>query len=128
MHRHLLFLIVLGILAGCGGPKTFPVEGTVTFDGKPVPKGMVTFSPDTEKGNDGRPSVTVIENGNYLIKPGPHGLLGGAYVVTVNGTDGVADEFQPEGNPLFKRYRLEHVFGESDKRFDIEVPDTQKLK
>lgn len=131
MHRTALCLVVLYIafiMPGCGGPKTYPIEGTVTFDGKPVPKGMITFSPDAEKGNDGRPSVATIENGNYQIKPGPYGLLGGAYVVTVNGTDGVASEFQPDGNPLFKRYRLEHTFGETDKRFDIEVPEGRKLK
>jgi hypothetical protein len=41
-------------LAGCGGPKTVPVWGTATLDGKPLDRGIVFFNPDASKGNDAR--------------------------------------------------------------------------
>src|SRR5438128_5765139 len=33
------------LLAGCGpsGPRTYPVSGTVLFDGKPLPQGDIIF-------------------------------------------------------------------------------------
>jgi hypothetical protein len=40
-------------LAGGGGPKLVPVSGTVTLDGKPFSGCIVTFVPDTAKGNKG---------------------------------------------------------------------------
>jgi hypothetical protein len=43
-------LVVLSLLAfgGCGpsGPTTYPVSGTVTFNGEPIPTGYITFTPD----------------------------------------------------------------------------------
>ncbi len=36
--------LCLGLIAGCGGERLYPVEGTVTLeDGKPMPSGMVSF-------------------------------------------------------------------------------------
>jgi predicted small lipoprotein YifL len=39
--------LVMAVLAGCGpsGPTTYPVSGTVAFDGKPVPEGDILFAP-----------------------------------------------------------------------------------
>ncbi len=35
------------VLGGCGssGPETYPVSGTVTWNGKPLPEGHIIFSP-----------------------------------------------------------------------------------
>lgn len=45
--RKLLAVAVLS-LVGCGpsGPVTYPVSGTVTFDGQPLPEGFITFVPE----------------------------------------------------------------------------------
>jgi len=72
-------LIVLVGLAGCGkseGIERVTVQGKVTFDGKPVEKGIIAFLPSGEtKG----PSAGVeIKDGQYNIPketgptPGPH--------------------------------------------------------
>ncbi len=51
--RRLFSLIVLVILfcsaAGCGptGPKLYPVNGTVTWNGEPLPEGDIIFAPAT---------------------------------------------------------------------------------
>lgn len=44
---------LLCVLAGCGGPRTYPVEGKVTFpDGTPLKGALVTLAP---KGEDAPP-------------------------------------------------------------------------
>ena len=50
-----------GLLAGCGPgeephPETVPVQGKVTYQGQPVPKGTVTFQPAS-----GQPAVGEIQ-------------------------------------------------------------------
>jgi hypothetical protein len=42
----LLALAVLALASGCRGadsPRTYPVKGKVTYNGKPVPNGTITF-------------------------------------------------------------------------------------
>ena len=44
-------------------PKTYPVQGKVTYKGEPVPKGTITFQPD-----QGQPSVADIQpDGTYRL-------------------------------------------------------------
>jgi hypothetical protein len=46
----LLVLVVLSCtIAGCGptGPKLYPVKGTVTWNGEPLPEGDIIFTPAT---------------------------------------------------------------------------------
>jgi hypothetical protein len=71
IHRYcglsvLLFLFV----SGCGGD-TGRVTGEVTYEGKPVEQGMISFQPADGKG----PSAGgIIENGRYTatkVPPGP---------------------------------------------------------
>ncbi|WP_439631983.1 hypothetical protein [Gemmata sp.] len=48
----LLALAAAALAAGCKGEEPLPpVAGTVTVDGRPVPRGTVTFYPDASKGN-----------------------------------------------------------------------------
>jgi hypothetical protein len=56
--------------AGCGGgasdaPERYPVSGTVTFDGQPVPEGEIVFIPTSETG---RPDAAKIENGAFSLQ------------------------------------------------------------
>lgn len=49
-HRFLSLAVVailFGALAGCGptGPKLYPVAGTVTWNGQPLPEGDIVFAP-----------------------------------------------------------------------------------
>ena len=61
---------VAGLLAGCGSSLA-SVSGQVTYDGKPVEEGYITFTPADGKGKDaGGP----IKNGRYRVTelpPGP---------------------------------------------------------
>src|SRR5262245_4451842 len=68
--------LLVGLSACTGGPRTFPVKGTVMYNGKPVPKGTVLFTPVTSG-----PTATgeINKNGTYQLttyKPGDGACLG----------------------------------------------------
>ena len=60
--------LVLLLLAGCGGPKTYPVTGQITWAGKPIEKGFIAFL-----AADGQSSEAVgqIINGQYSLMAPP---------------------------------------------------------
>lgn len=57
-------LLLALAMTGCGssGPATYPVKGTVTFDGQPVANGQIIFFP-TEEGLT--PDVGPIKDGKF---------------------------------------------------------------
>ncbi len=61
------------LAAGCGGSgaATYPVSGTVSFDGQPIPEGRISFVPEDGKA---APDSGPIQNGKFQlrVKPGRH--------------------------------------------------------
>ena len=116
---------------GCGGakdsPTLFTVSGNVTFNGKPVPAGFVSFEPDAAKGNSGPGCRASIKNGYYETAK-DRGVTGGSYLITVGGSDGVPTiiegEEAPYGTSLFPAYKTQFDFPKEDTTWDIEVPTT----
>jgi len=85
-----ILAIVLWVgAAGCGEDdgigKRYPVSGTVTYKGQPVPKATVVFSPADAQ--TGRPATSTTDSdGVYQLttaSPGD-GALPGKYAVTVS--------------------------------------------
>ena len=80
------------IMSGCGEDdgigKRYPVSGTVTYRGQPVPKATVTFTP--ADAGSGRPATgTTDQDGYYSLStasPGD-GALPGKYAVTVSAVE-----------------------------------------
>ena len=79
---------VLCFCVGCGTStlKTYPVEGTVTFDGKPLDRAFVVFHPAAEEGIGA--FGTTDAQGNFNLTSLRGGLSGkgavdGNYVVTI---------------------------------------------
>ncbi len=69
MNKYLaLFTFSVVAVIGCGpaGPEMGDVTGTVTFQGKPLSTGTITFIPET----DGLPSAfaEIQENGTYVAQ------------------------------------------------------------
>jgi hypothetical protein len=63
-----VFLVLPLFLIGCGGesgPKTYPVSGTVAYQGKPLAEGRIVFTPDASQGGTGPTISCDIENGNF---------------------------------------------------------------
>jgi hypothetical protein len=71
-----------------------PVSGTITFEGKPLAKGMIQFIPAAGRGETqaGAP----IENGSYSI-PQPEGPVPGRYTVVITASE--AGAAAPAGPP-----------------------------
>lgn len=90
MKPFLILLFAASLLAiGCNRssrPKTVPVQGKVTWQGKPLPNGMVGFEPVQAAEGVNRPaSGTVGPDGVYHVssyRPND-GLVPGEYLVTV---------------------------------------------
>ena len=53
--------------AGCGGPTTYPVSGTVTCDGAPIAEGYIAFIPAMPGPGGGG----AIVNGRYSVHAQP---------------------------------------------------------
>jgi hypothetical protein len=100
---------IVGVLlfSGCGpkGPKRYEHWGTVTFQDRPIPAGLVYFDPDGAGGSEGqdRPQgQAVIKDGKYdtrlreLSGPGS-----GKYVLRIMAFDGVQGPEAPIGRNLF---------------------------
>ena len=71
----MLFLIV----PGCGekGPDRFELSGKVTYRGKPVPAGTITFEPTDRVVNATTIGEAEIKDGQYKTLP-DKGVVGGA--------------------------------------------------
>jgi hypothetical protein len=113
-------------VAGCGrqGPPQLDVSGEVTWQGQPVPAGIITFTPDVRQGNSGAQGVAKIRNGRYSTRDsGGRGAAPGPQVITVLGYDGQnpTDE-SPLGQMLFPEYQLERDLSESRSTLDIAIP------
>ena len=85
--RDFLFLLVAVVAAGCGEPNPLgrrAVQGVVSFQGKPVDYGAITFLPeDTQRGVS---TGGKIEGGKYTIQQS-QGLPPGAYQVMISSPD-----------------------------------------
>lgn len=83
-------------LQGCGGGDSgdseprYDASGSVSFEGTPVPSGVVTFQHEESK----RVAICPISDGNYANESGA-GPLAGKNLVTIAGYDG------PDGQPLW---------------------------
>ena len=84
---------------GCGrrAIPRYDLSGSVTYEGKPVPRGYIVFRPDREAGNDGPGSQADIRDGRYATLPG-QGTIGGRHSIQVFGFDGKPYEI-PAGIP-----------------------------
>jgi len=120
----LMTALTLG-LVGCDSGSDHRVSGMVTFNGKPVPKGFISFSPDTAKGNTGPGGGAEIVEGKYRTKAGK-GVMSGAYKVRIVGYSGVPTNEHGEeildGPPLFTPYEVEVDFPAENTKKDFEVP------
>lgn len=71
-------------MPGCGGgdegPTRYDISGTVTFDGQPIPDGMIVFEHDETKISSACPIVD-----GYYESESDKGHLGGKYTVFVSG-------------------------------------------
>jgi hypothetical protein len=114
-------MIGLIVFAACSQEeKVYRVSGNVTFNGKPIPKGLIFFDPQAE----GPQGFANIEGGKYDTSiPGKgRGVRGGAYNIRVSGFTGVEKNEAPFGDALFPEYTDTKELPKEDSTYDLDVP------
>ena len=120
--RLVLLLFLLAFLAGCTqGEKLYRVSGTVTHEGKPIPKGVIHFDPKA----DGPAGFANIVSGKYDTAQQGKGVRGGSYEVRVNGFDGKEANEAPFGQALFPEYTGTKDLPPHDSTYDLDVPKSR---
>jgi hypothetical protein len=107
--RRVLSICVLAATAaaaGCSDNKRVAVEGSITYDGKPIPMGTITFLPLFEGGIKAGDQIA---NGHYKLEA-PLGLFPGPHKVEIRWA-----------KPTGKKYKNE--FGEEHDRTAEGLPD-----
>jgi len=118
-----LSFLAIVLAAGCTNARpVFNVSGTVTFDGQPVPAGIIYFNPDFSQGNDGPQGVADIKDGKFDTSKGGRGHCGGAMVVRIEGFDGKSPDPKSVGKPLFVAFELNRDLPRQNSSQDFEVP------
>lgn len=124
-------LVSFCTLVGCSGgndANLVHVSGTVTFNGKPLPLGMIVFEPDPVKGNRGQQGHADIKDGKFDTRQSGKGVAVGAQVVRITGGDGVNPEpFTPFGNMLFDEHTVQLDVTKDQTPLKLDIP-SQKVK
>lgn len=127
----IVFALSLLTLIGCGGDVGYDLSGKVTFDGKPIPEGMIYFSPDSSKGNKGSTGYAKIKNGEYnTASEGGMKRLSGPVIVRIDGIDPAAKGPETPGDTsgevtiksLFPTYQTTAELTEGTATQDFSVP------
>jgi hypothetical protein len=111
------------VLAGCQpGDKLYDVSGTITHNGKSIPKGLIFFDPDSTKGTTGTTGFANIKDGKFDTADHGKGIRGGSYVIRVSGFDGKEANEAPFGQSLFPEYQEKRDLPKENSKLDITVP------
>jgi len=116
------------LFAGCSNKEQlYDVSGTITYDGKPIPKGLIFFDPDTARGTPGTQGFANIEDGKFdtsVVGKGK-GIRGGAYHIRILGFDGKSGPDAPFGKGLFPEHETTKELAPEKQTFDYDVKKTR---
>ena len=127
MRSRIVLLGVLLVLPGCGkGPKYVAVSGTVTLNGKPLPRAAVYFDPIPPAGKMdaaavGSLGITDAQGRYTLVLAGTGGTPGAVVAehrVRVT-TTGVVDESAPASGPAKELVPAKYTGSNSELRFTV---------
>lgn len=115
------------LLLGCGSSeRLYDVTGTVTWNGKPVPMGLIFLDPDASKGATGRQGFANIKDGKFTTAVEGRGIAGGMYVVRVLGYDGKPRDELPFGAPLFEEHLEFRELPAANSELSLTIPAKKK--
>ena len=123
--------VALLVLTGCDrGPKMYPVSGTVTLDGNPVPEGEILFTdgdgklgPDAGKIKDGRFEFQA-KAGKKRVEISASKVLPGSKVRGAGG-EPVPEEYIPEWYNVNSTL-TEEVKPGGDNRYEFKLSGKKK--
>ena len=122
-------ILLFAVCVGCQSNEdraTLNLQGNVTFDGEPVPVGVIQFIPQSGAGVQG---FARIKNGRFNTSAAKgRGIEPGEHLVKVVGYDGIAyedpedNEVNGNGTLLFPQYQVKKTFAPGDRNYDISIP------
>jgi hypothetical protein len=129
--------IGLLVILGCSsGPAFAPVSGVVTLNGKPYPKGVITFQPisDGKNTNPGKGSSAYTdENGRFVLigTDGEKGAIVGKHLVRImtkgNDVSGAPDTGSDDKVVTASKNEIPLEWNaNSDKTFDVPARGTDQ--
>lgn len=126
-HERVLMVFAWTLLAvclGCGGSDVnrATLRGKVTFQGKPVPKGLIYFEPDISRGNSGPQGFAEILDGEYRTDKVGIGAVTGPLLVRISGFSNAGQSNESPGAPLFPQYQTQIEITEETTTMDFDVP------
>jgi hypothetical protein len=124
LTAHVIVFAALAALAGCGGDPLYDVTGTVTYDGKPLPAGVVWFDPDPTN-TDAPQGFAYVKDGQFDTAQNGRGVRGGAYVIRIEGFDGKPANELPLGRPLFTDFREKRDLPRQKAELQLTVPKSK---
>jgi hypothetical protein len=118
-----LFSAFALVLAGCGPgeDKLYDLSGSLTYEGKPIARGVIHFEPDAHKGNKDVAGYAEIHDGKYDTTQRGKGIKGGAYSIRINGFDGKVGPEAPFGTALFPEYSETRALKPENQTLDIDA-------
>ena len=124
-----LLLLTLILCQGCGGGGVdrVDVSGTVTWKGKPVPMGLVFFTPDTAKGNRGPQGFALIKDGRFDTRfEKSKGTVTGPHTVMINACSGQnINRMKPYGDDMFvEQPTLQIEIPQAGGEINLLIPDS----
>lgn len=121
-----LFFLASVFVVGCSpaGPKLVQISGTVTFKGKPVPAGYITFTPPSGGGvvrgvqiKDGKFNTADIVGAEKGVHPGENKII-------IAGFDGVVIKFYGQGKQIFNPWEDKFDVPGTTSTKDFVVPES----
>lgn len=101
------------------------VQGTVRYQGKPVPLGRILFEPDANRGNQGPQGFAIIEAGRFDTRHRfCRGVVAGPTIVRIDGfaIDPAARDASTAGRQLFETYETRLDLPPAASWHDFDVP------
>jgi hypothetical protein len=125
MHNRTVILMawLTMTVAGCEqGLRRYNVAGTVTYNGQPLPAGVIYFDPDVSKQNDGPQGYAFIKDGKFNSAETESGPVGGPHIARIQGFDGKPGEELPMGRVIFTDFSQSVDLPREDTTLDFAVP------
>ncbi len=120
-----LALLIVGSALGCGqqGDGTNRVFGRVTFQGNPVPVGVIQFTPDSSTGEDGMAGFAEIRDGQFDTQVNGRGVKSGPVTVTIDAYSmkDVNPDIKPHGDALVMGYKQSVDIGGDATELNFEI-------
>ena len=122
-NQCLLFVILFCCCIGCGGSgvERTALSGKVTFKGKPVPSGLIYFTPDTSRGNSGPQGFAEITEGKYSTDNLGLGAVSGPMVVQITGYAEAKSNSEDAQALLFPTYQTTIEIDQNTKSLDFDI-------